>query len=202
MGKLIRLSLFFWTLGPQVAWGQGIHQGPNASVEFLLGQHFSGKITAPTFFPMLVFRGGYRISEDFNTRLGVSAAFAGVSGSSRESFNSSHLMVGDLSLGFIYSPRLGEDFVLELGGELGLWMSAMWGDNLLGGVGQIIDYLEAMSVSYGVLAGGQWSISDRLALIGELRFNLAMVAWAGDEYNTGGLTVLFGLAYRFRSTGP
>jgi hypothetical protein len=78
----------------------------------------------------------------------------------------------------------------------------MWGNDLVGGVGSVVDYLESLSVNYGLVAGGEWKLSSEWALVGELRLSVAMVPWGGDEYNTGGLTVLAGFAYRFMTEGP
>lgn len=199
---LICLSSILCLLTASISAGEEYGGGYDACIEAVVGQHFSGSITAPTFFPAVELRGGYQVSEDYRIGMGLSAAFSKVTGSADQNFNGANLMVGDLSIGFMWTPGLSENFNLLLGARLGLWMSSMWGDDLVGDTGSVVDYLESLSVSYGLIAGGEWEMSSRFALVTELRLSVAMVPWAGNEYNTGGFTVLAGFAYRFMSEGP
>jgi opacity protein-like surface antigen len=173
------------------------------SIQFAYGQHFTGKMIAPTYFPALEFRFGYDVSRDFTMRLDLGAGFAKITESDRLSFEGAHFMNGNFSLVFLYTPEISDSLSLNLGGALGLWFSAMWGDHdLLGAMtGSMNKYLEALSVSYAAVAGVEWSVSDRWALFLELRGNMAMVKF-GDEYNAGGVTVLLGFVYRVRPSGP
>jgi hypothetical protein len=200
--KLIWLGAMFCLLMAGSSPADEFVEGYDACMDLVVGQHFSGSISAPTFFPALELRGGYRVSDNYTVRLGLSAAYAQVTGSARSTFNDAHLMVGDLSIGFLFTPSLGEEFRLLLGARLGLWMSSMWGDALVGGTGSEVDYLETLSVNYGLVAGGEWALSRAWALVGEVRLSVAMVPWAGAEYNTGGVTVLAGFTYRFMREGP
>lgn len=177
--------------------------GFTGSIQFAYGQHFTGKMIAPTYFPTLEFRFGYAVSRDFTMRLDLGAGFAKITESDRPSFEGAHFMNGHFSLVFLYTPEISDSLSLNLGGALGLWFSAMWGDHdLLGAMtGSMNKYLEALSVSYAAVAGVEWSISNQWALFLELRGNMAMVKF-GQEYNSGGATVLLGFVYRVRSSVP
>jgi hypothetical protein len=165
-----------------------------------LGQHFTGRITAPTFFPALEFRSGYRVTGEFTTRIALGTAITRVTGSHRPSFNDAGLMVGHASLGFLYTPEITPTIMLNLGGSVGAWLSSMWGDDLLDTTsGHIYDHLEEISVSYALVLGAEWEISRDWALTGEIRVNAATLEWGGDIYNTGGATVLLGFVTRMRT---
>ena len=187
-------------VSPAAPAGSGGYDG---SIQFAYGQHFTGKMIAPTYFPTLEFRFGYDVSRDFSMRLDLGAGFAKITESDRFSFEGAHFMNGHFSLVFLYTPEASDSLRFNLGGALGLWFSAMWGDHdLLGNLtGSVNKYLEALSVSYGLIAGAEWCLSDRWALFLELRGNLAMVKF-GQEYNAGGATVLLGFVYRVRPPGP
>jgi len=177
--------------------------GYTGSIQFAYGQHFTGKMVAPTYFPTLEFRFGYDVSRDFTMRLDLGAGLTEITESDRQSFEGATFMVGNFSLVLLYTPEVSDNLSLNLGGALGLWFSAMWGDHdLLGAMtGSMNKYLEALSVSYAAVAGVEWSISDRWALLFELRGNLAMVKF-GQEYNAGGVTAMVGFVYRVRPSGP
>jgi opacity protein-like surface antigen len=178
-------------------------RGFDGSIQFAYGQHFTGKMVAPTYFPTLEFRFGYDVSRDFTMRLDLGAGLTEITESDRQSFEGATFMVGNFSLVLLYTPEVSDGLSLNLGGALGLWFSAMWGDHdLLGAMsGSMTKYLEALSVSYAAVAGVEWSISDRWALLFELRGNLAMVKF-GQEYNAGGVTAMVGFVYRVRPSGP
>jgi hypothetical protein len=164
-------------------------RGFDGSIQFAYGQHFTGKMVAPTYFPTLEFRFGYDVSRDFTMRLDLGAGLTEITESDRQSFEGATFMVGNFSLVLLYTPEVSDGLSLNLGGALGLWFSAMWGDH---------DLLGAMS---GSMTKYLWSISDRWALLFELRGNLAMVKF-GQEYNAGGVTAMVGFVYRVRPSGP
>jgi hypothetical protein len=179
-----------------------VERGYSGSIQVAYGQHFTGKIIAPTYFPALEFRFGYAVSGDFTMRLDLGAGLTEIAESDRASFEGATFMVGNASMAFLYTPAVSEGFHVNLGAGLGLWFSAMWGDDLLGTVsGSVQKYLEALSISYAAVAGTEWDLSDRCALFFEVRGNLALAKF-GQEYNTGGVTVLVGFLYRVRSSGP
>jgi len=173
------------------------------SIQLAYGQHFTGKMVAPTYFPALEFRCGYDVSRDFTMRLDLGAGLTEITESDRQSFEGATFMIGNFSLVFLYTPEISDSLSLNLGGALGVWFSAMWGDHdLLGAMsGSMKKYLEATSVSYAVVAGVEWSLSERWALFFELRGNLAMVKF-GQDYNAGGVTALVGFVYRVKPFGP
>jgi hypothetical protein len=177
--------------------------GLGGSIQFAYGQHFTGKMIAPTYFPALEFRFGLDVSRDLTMRLDLGAGYAKITESDRQSFEGAHYMNGNFSLVFLYTPEVSDSLRFNLGGALGLWFSAMWGDHdLLGNLaGSMTKYLEALSVSYALVAGVEWCISDRWALFLELRGNMAMVKF-GREYNAGGATVLAGFLYRVKPYDP
>ena len=198
------MMLIILFLSPAGAvWGRGYDDSFAWSIQVAYGQHFTGNMIAPTFFPALELRCAYGVSRDFTLRLDLGTGLTKITESDRLSFEGAWFMVGHFSLVFLYTPEVSDSFRLNLGGALGLWFSAMWGEHdLLGNLaGSMTKYLEALSVSYALVAGVQWSISDRWALFLELRGNMAMVQF-GQEYNAGGVTVLMGFAYRVRSSVP
>ena len=184
-------------------WLAAAGGGLDGSVQLAYGQHFTGKMIAPTYFPSLEFRFGLDVSRDFSMRLDLGAGYARINESDRPSFEGADYMNGNFSLVFLYTPELSDSLRFNLGGALGLWFSAMWGDHdLLGNVsGSMTKYLEALSVSYAAVAGAELSVSDRWALFVEVRGNLAMVKF-GQEYNAGGVTVMFGFLYRVKPYDP
>jgi hypothetical protein len=196
-----RLAVIFAivTLSPAVPAAGG----NTGSIQFAYGQHFTGKMIAPTYFPTLEFRFGLDVSRDFTMRLDLGTGYAKITESDRPSFEGAHYMNGNFSLVFLYTPEVSESLRFNLGGALGLWFSAMWGDHdLLGNLsGSMTKYLETLSVSYAAVAGAEWSISDRWALFLELRGNMAMVKF-GQEYNAGGISVLLGFLYRVKPYDP
>jgi len=196
------LILFF--LSP-VAAATGLDYGGgfDGSIQIALGQHFTGKIVAPTFFPSLEFRFGYDVSQDYTLRLDLGVALTEIAESDRPSFEGASFMVGHFSLVFLYTPEVSDSFRLNLGAAFGLWFSAMWGDDDLMGnmAGSVQKYLEALSISYAAVAGAEWDLSDGFALFFEVRGNLALATF-GKEYNTGGVTVLAGVLFRVRPVGP
>lgn len=184
------------------AQGPGRAGGFDGSVQIAVGQHFTGKICAPGFFPALEFRFGLGISRDFALRLDLGAAITRIAESDRPGFEGATFMVGGFAPVLLYTPELSEGFRLNLGGSVGLWFSAMWGDDLLDTTsGSVHKYLEVLSISYAAVAGAEWDLTDGLALFFEVRGNLALAEF-GREYNAGGVTVLAGVLFRVRSSGP
>ena len=177
--------------------------GYTGSIQLAYGQHFTGKMIAPTYFPTVEFRFGLDVSRNFNMRLDLGMGYAKITESDRPSFEGADYMNGNFSLVFLYTPEVSESLRFNLGGALGLWFTAMWGDHdLLGNVsGSMTKYLERLSVSYAAVAGAEWSVSDRWALFFELRGNMAMVKY-GQEYNAGGISVLAGFLYRVKPYDP
>ena len=200
-GLSVTLILLF--MSPvATATGPGYGGGFDGSIQIALGQHFTGKIIAPTFFPTLEFRFGYDVSRDYMLRLDLGTGFAKITESDRSTFEGAYFMVGHFSLVFLCTPEVSDNFRFNLGAGLGLWFSAMWGDDLMGTMsGSVQKYLEALSVSYAGVAGAEWDLSDGFALFLELRGNLALATF-GKEYNTGGVTVLAGVLFRVRPSGP
>lgn len=177
--------------------------GNTGSIQLAYGQHFTGKMIAPSFFPTLEFRFGLDVSRDLTMRLDLGTGYVKIAESDRPSFEGAHYMNGNFSLVFLYTPEVSDSLRFNLGGSLGLWFSAMWGDHdLLGNLaGSMTKYLEALSVSYAAVAGAEWSVSRRWALFLEVRANMAMVKF-GQEYNAGGVTALLGFLYRVRPYDP
>jgi opacity protein-like surface antigen len=191
------LIAFFFICLP-VSAGAGLSKS-DGSFGLLLGQHFTPKITAPGLFPALELKFGYKTSKSSTTRLDLGSAFTKVSDSEPASFNGALLYVGHLSLVFLYSPQVSKNISLNLGGTIGLWFSSLSGEDLFDTMaGSVINYIEQMSVSYGLILGVDYWLSKNWALSAELRGNLAMVKW-GPGYNTGGLTVVCGFVYRMRT---
>lgn len=201
MARTIRTALVIGLLaapaGP-VAAGTG---GPDGWVGVMLGEHIPWDIAAPSFFPVLEFRAGYRVSRTFAMRIDLGGGITALRDPARETFAGASLFVGHASLAFLWTPALGDDLQLGLGGCAGLWMSSLWGENLLGTIsGNESDYLEEISVAYGAVAGLDWTVADDLALSFEARANLAQVEWGGT-YHTGGVSLLVGFVYRLASGG-
>ena len=177
--------------------------GSDGWVGVMLGEHIPWNIAAPSFFPMLEFRAGYRVSRSFAMRIDLGGGYTVLQDPARKTFEGASLFVGHASLGLLWTPALTDDLVLDLGGSFGLWMSSMWGDDLLGTVsGTESDYLEGLSVSYGALAGLDWEVARDVAITFEVRANLAQVEWGGKKYHTGGVSLLAGFLYRLASAGP
>jgi hypothetical protein len=197
------IILILWLLSSvAAAQGPGYGGGFDGSVQVALGQHFTGKICAPTFFPFLEFRFGHAVSRDYTLRLDLGTALTRIAESDRSSFEGATFMLGHFSLVFLYTPEVSKSFRLNLGSALGLWFAAMWGEDLMGTMaGSVQKYLEALSISYAAVAGAEWDLSDGFALFFEARGNLALAKF-GREYNTGGVTVLAGILFRVRSSGP
>lgn len=165
-----------------------------------LGHHHTWKLNFPAFFPMLELRAGYQVNEQFLGRMELGFAYSRITGSNRASFDGANLMMGHGTLSLMWTPRLGDDLHLNLGGLAGVWFTAMWGDDLTGAsAGSVADYLESVSYSYGAVAGLEWSLSSSWALTFEVRYNLAYGELAGNKYNFGGLGVMFGFLHRMRS---
>jgi hypothetical protein len=185
--------------------GAGHAGGPgglDGSIQVAVGQHFTGKICAPGFFPTLEFRFGLDIGGDLTLRLDLGAGITSIAESDQPSFEGATFMVGNFAPVLLYTPEVSEGFRLNLGGSVGLWFSAMWGDNLLDTMaGTVREYLEVTSVSYAAVAGAEWDLSDGFAVFFELRASLAMAKF-GREYNTGGVTALAGVLFRVQSSGP
>ncbi|MFC1654594.1 hypothetical protein ACFL2F_02210, partial [Myxococcota bacterium] len=104
--------------------GRGYDDSFAGSIQFAYGQHFTGKMIAPTFFPTLDFRFGYDVSRDYTLRLDLGTGFAKIAESDRPSFEGAWFMAGHFSLVFLYTPEVSDSFRLNLGGALGLWFSA------------------------------------------------------------------------------
>jgi opacity protein-like surface antigen len=181
----------------------GYGAGYSGTIQFAYGQHFTGKMIAPQYFPTFEFRFGLDVSRNFTMRLDLGAGYAKIAKSDRPSFEGAHFMPGNFSLVFLYTPEASDSLRFNLGGSLGLWFSAMWGDHdLLGNLaGSMNKYMEALSVSYALVAGAEWIVSDRWALFLEVRGNMAMVKF-GQEYNAGGATVMLGFLYRVKPYDP
>ncbi len=187
---------------PGAGHGAGHGGGLDGSIQIALGQHFTGKICAPTFFPVLDLRFGLEIGGDLTLRLDLGAGLTRIAESDRPGFEGATFLVGNCAPVLLYTPELAEGFRLNLGGSVGLWFSAMWGDNLLDTMsGSVHNYLEALSISYAAVAGAEWDLSEGFAVFFEVRGNLAMATY-GREYNTGGVTALAGVLFRVRSPGP
>ncbi len=177
-------------------------RGLNAWMGAVVGQHFTGQLNYLAPFPMAEFRTGYRASKNFTTRIDLGLGLTEVSGSNRESFQGAGLMASHLSLSLLYSPNIGEHLTLNLGGTVGVWFVALWGEDLLDtSYGSTVNYLEAVPLSTGIILGLDWSLDTHWALTVELRYNHALAEFAGTEYNAGGLGVFTGFLYRMAPSG-
>lgn len=176
--------------------------GPAGWVGVMLGEHIPWNIAAPSLFPLLELRAGYRASSEFALRIDLGGGITRLREPARETFEGASLFVGHASLVCLWTPLLSEDLRLQLGGGAGIWMSSMWGEDLLGTIsGNQADYLEEISVSYAAVAGLDWNLTRAWALCFEARANLARVKWGG-KYHTGGFGLLAGFVYRLADEGP
>ncbi len=174
----------------------------NAWISTVLGQHFTGELNELGVYPMVEFRAGYQVGRYFTTRLELGLAITQITKPDRDSFSGAGLMGSHLSLGFLFTPGLAENFTMNLGGGIGVWMTSMWGDDLLDtSYGSVKNYLEAVSISLAALVGFEWDLNLRWALVTELRYNRAIANFAGKEYNSGGFGVFFGFIYRLPASG-
>jgi len=189
------------SLFPSFVRASEFNQDTPGWIGVVLGQHFTGKINHLAFCPIVEFRSGYRVSEQFALRMDLGTAITKITNPDRDSFKGAGLLMGHLSLVLLHTPELSPGFRLNLGGTLGVWFTAIWGDNLLNvQQGSKTKYLEEISMSYGVVAGLEWNLSSCFSLTSEVRYNLAMVKFGGSQYNTGGLTLLLGFQYRLKAT--
>ena len=199
--KAPALILIIVTFCPCAAGGE-INQLYRAWFGAMIGQHFLSELNPVGIYPLVEFRSGLKIDNLFTTRLVLGTAVCRVMDPPRESFDDAGLFAGHASLGLLFTPRLAEWVTLDLGGALGVWFTAMWGDDLLDTrLGSVKKYLESTSVSLAAIVGFEFDVSDRWALVVETRYNRAVVNFGGREYNSGGIGLMAGFIYRVRVPG-
>jgi hypothetical protein len=202
MRFLARLLLLVCLACPAGAGAQEMNSRYNAWIGAMIGQHFTGELNSPALFPMVEFRTGYRLGPYFSLRIDLGLAITKVTSSNRESFQGAGLMGSNCSMAFLFTPRLAENFGLNLGGSVGIWFTALWGDDLVDTqYGSESDYLEAVALNLSGMVGFDWDIDREWALNMEVRYNRALVHFAGEEYNAGGFGILLGFKYRIPAPG-
>jgi len=189
-------------LGWALLWSLPV-SAQDSYVEGVLGQQFTGKIAGINVFPLLEFRAGVRVSDSSTLRAGLGGGGTAVRASSRASYDGSRMMVGNASMAWLWAFLQRDSFQLEGGLETGFWFSALWGKNdERDSAGSTDRYLEQVSLHYALLLGARIPISTLWTFSIESRLNAAMTAWDGASYNTGGLSVLFGLMRVFGPSPP
>jgi len=197
---LLSLCLLFVCSGS--VQGREFNTKYNAWISTVLGQHFTGQLNELGLYPMVEFRTGYQVGRYFTTRLELGLAITKITNPDRDSFAGAGLMGSHLSLGFLFTPALTDNFSLNLGGGVGVWLTSIWGDDLLDTTyGSVKNYLEGFSVNLAAIIGFEFDLNLRWALLTEVRYNRAMVNFAGKEYNAGGFGVFFGFIYRLPAPG-
>ncbi len=177
----------------------------DGQVGLVLGHHHTWRLNFPAFFPMLEFRAGYQVSDQFLVRIDIGMGASKVTNTDRESFEGGTLMMGNLGITLLWTPRIAQDLYLCLGATTGPWFTALWGDELAGvgvSAGSNVKYLESVVIGLGGVIGLEWNLSRRWALQLEARYNTARGDLGGSEYDFGGLSVFGGFLYRLPAYHP